>query len=150
MATQNIGIHAFLPLLIFGLFSLINSYDVFCEESAEKSLLTKDEIVASLQRESFIKEGQETLELVWGITEPSWNNQELFITVHKGESQQVANVYIRAKDRFRLLKTIEAPIGYFEKPETFWYTDSQGSLLHVIHLTAIADGTGQIENNVAF
>ncbi len=110
----------------------------------------KDSIVHSILADSNINaDAKESLELIWGLTEPSWSNQELFITVHKGQSQQIAAVYLKINNDYRLLKRIEAPISYFNKPNIFWFETKEGNE-QFIQITSIAEGTGHINTEYVF
>ncbi len=106
---------------------------------ASPKFYTKQEIVSNQ-----LNINQKNIELIWGITEITKNNQELFITVHGYQPHipQVAAIYIRIKKKYQLLKKIISE-GYFKIPHSFWFSPQNEDFKeHFIHLTEIHFGTG--------
>ena len=139
----------YLLVLTYGCLALILNVIAYGKDVAQ-AIFTKDEIVKSLKRESMYSENLESLELIWGLTEESYNNQQLFIAVHAGRSHQVASIYLQVGEKFRLLKQIEVELSYFYKPNIFWYEFKKGDRLQLIHLTSVAEGTGHYNTEYIF
>ncbi|MCG8607319.1 hypothetical protein MJD09_20345 [bacterium] len=106
-------------------------------------VLTKDEIVASIPARD---ETGRSLELKWGITEPTNNNNELFVAVHAesppafGSTHRVA-IYKRIGDRFQLLEELEDDVT-FKKPHFFRCAPVNSEFReHLLQITEIHYGT---------
>jgi len=76
--------------------------------------------------------------LRWGVTEFIYDAAELFITVHKGESECRAGVYLEGDGKFRLLTEIrrDGRLSYFIRPKVVRY-----KAVYLVQITEIFYGT---------
>lgn len=100
---------------------------------------------------SYAGDGGDVYELRWALTEPVWNQQEIFIAVHVSDreygSDYVARVYAREAGGYRLLEEVSTQgNGYLRRPNLFLYEirDSIGRRDHLflLQLTEKIYGTG--------
>ena len=139
-------------LLQLGLLILYFPNGVSATEYTPPEILSKDTIISSIQKESYFMDDVETLELIWGLTEYCGDDRELFITVHQGPNRQIAKIYAKEKNGYRLLRSIEAlGLGsYFNKPNIFWYKVSPTDYLHLIQIKSVDSGTAHISTEYLF
>jgi hypothetical protein len=128
---------------VFGILFGIISASVFSEE-VNPPLLSKGQIVADIPGDSL---NPNPLELGYAFPVPSWNQEELFVTLHRGKRRpdRVA-VWQRAQGKFRRLLVLEAEEGrefsYFDQVTSFRYKDNQ-----FLHVPLIYTGTGHIRKD---
>lgn len=116
---------------------------------------TKQELVRTFSDPA----GDESYELQSGQTFMSWNQRELFVTVHKGQKNlfpdYIARIYSAVPGGFTLLKEITTGgNGYFRPPQVFWYDipspGRSAERVHVLQLTEKIYGTGSFTSEHVF
>lgn len=128
---------------VFGILFSIISTSVFSEE-VNPLLFSKGQIVADIPRDSL---NPNLLELVYAFPVSTWNQEELFVTLHcgKGCPDRLA-VWQRAQGKFRKLLVLEAEEGpefsYFDRVTSFRYKGNQ-----FLHVPLIYSGTGHIRRD---
>jgi len=90
--------------------------------------------------------------LKWATTERTWNNGELFLTVHERDSEispdydpeSTAAIYAKVGSKLRLLKRLEATehVSYFLKPTVIWAAVRGEDREQLIRITEAYYGTG--------
>ncbi len=100
-------------------------------------------------------------ELVWALTEQTYNERELFLTVHRRpnalslehpamagyDPEYRADVYAQVDGGYRLLRTLVGQQGYFLRPNYFraFYADSPGREQdYFLQITEVYYGTGAL------
>jgi hypothetical protein len=83
--------------------------------------------------------------LKWAISEDTWNEGRLFVTVHacgnetaSDSPQFTAAIYLEQREKFKLLKRLESEFGFFDKPNFAWTKDRT----HLLQITEVIYGTG--------
>jgi len=116
--------------------------------ASAKQIFTKNQIVATIPEE---KDSHNSMDLIWGITQYTCNQHEIFISVHKenlnrefSDAQHIACIYRKIGEEYELLKKIHT-MGYFEEPNCFWIERKQ-----LIQITEIQYGTGHIRTEHIF
>jgi hypothetical protein len=109
---------------------------------------SKDQIVRT------IREGGKHYDLIWGRTESSYNNRELFVTVHRsdGDSENdIASIYERIGDRYKLLRRIHSQSSWFAEPKVVWATvEGSNSGEQLIVVTELFPGTAHLREEHVF
>ena len=119
---------------MFSFIFLSISYSI----SWAEKLFSKDEIVKSI----FNENKQAVSELKWGISERTYNDMELFLTVHNGKFNKAA-IYLNKKGKYSLLIELTDEYSYFQKPNSFWYKpEDRNEREHLIQITEVSPGTG--------
>ncbi len=133
--------------LIIAVVSLL-AFPAFANENVSEELLPKDEIVRSINYGSVY--GQDMLELKWALSQASWNDQEIFVTVHEGQYKSLARIYVKEDKGYRLIKEIQTELSYFKEPQFIWYKLSDDDRLGLFHIVSVTQGTGYITTESLF
>lgn len=102
-------------------------------------------------------------ELVWALTEDTYNENELFLTVHRRpnknspeysdllggyvDMEYMASIYVQAAGRYKLLHQLMSFNSYFLKPNYFmakWSEDSGYDSGYILQITEVFYGTGAL------
>jgi hypothetical protein len=106
--------------------------------------LPKSTIVAAIESE----DGKDRYQLMWAKTAWSWNQTEIFVTVHERDGDMggsIASIYRRDGDAYLRLKRITSPRFRFLEPEFAWVqVGSDNSKEPIVRITERVEGTGAI------
>lgn len=128
---------------VFAILIFVSSASVFTE-GVNPTLLSKGQIVADILADSL---NPNPLELEYAFPFPSWNQEELFVTLHRGKGRpDRLAVWQREQGKFRELLVLEAEenpeFSYFERVTSFRYKGNQ-----FIHVPLIYTGTGHLRKD---
>lgn len=128
---------------VFAILLFVSSASVFPEE-VNPTLLSKGRIVADIPGDSL---NPNPLELGYAFPVPSWNQEELFVTLHRGKGRpDRLAVWRNVQGKFRAVLDLEAEEGpdfsYFDQVTSFRYKGNQ-----FLHVPLIYTGTGHIRKD---
>ena len=123
---------------------LLFSFTGALSEEISPSLLSKQQIVAEVPGDS---QNPNPLELEYAFPIVSWNQDELFVTMHRGKGRpDRLAIWQRIQAKFRVAQVLQAEEGpkfsYFDQVTSFRYKGNQ-----FIHVPLIYSGTGHIRKD---
>ncbi len=94
-------------------------------------------------------------QLVYASTEGTWNENTLFITVHRRGEVYTAAIYLKTGDDYKLLKRLTTEgLSCFLKPNLIWFTpkgeDQEQHKEQLIQITELFYGTGCLKEEHVF